>query len=330
MESEMSSEMNWPCAALARADLAGRTTLRVGGQAEWLLEPASPDELQAAWQAARERDMRPRVLGGGANLIVADGVLPGVVIATERMNRVFRPMDMGTGKDEFEREAPPGEVALPSPSDDPRLVAWSGLPLPGLVRTARDLGLSGLEGLAGVPGQLGGGIAMNAGGRWGEIWSAVEQVRLLDRDGEFEDLPASAANPKYRDGNFGERVVVGAILRFEPKPKAQVAQRVREWIAEKNRVQPVSERSAGCVFQNPDPEVSDGRSAGQLVDQAGLLGLTRGDAIISPRHGNFLVNQGQASAKDVLALLDEVVKRVADRFGVELRHEVKIWLPEGS
>ena len=129
--------MNWPCAALANAPLAARTTLRVGGQAEWLLEPATPDELRESWLAARERGMQPRLLGGGANLVIADGVLPGVVIATERMNRVFRPMDMGTGKEEFEREAPPGEMAPPSPADDPRLVAWAGLPLPALVRAMR-------------------------------------------------------------------------------------------------------------------------------------------------------------------------------------------------
>lgn len=318
--------MNWPCAALASAPLAGRTTLRVGGEAEWLLEPASPDELREAWQAARERGWRPRLLGGGANLVIADGLLPGVVIATERMNRVFRPMDMGTGKEEFEREAPPGEVAPPSPADDPRLVAWAGLPLPALVRAMRDLGFSGLEGLAGVPGHLGGGIAMNAGGRWGEMWSAVQTVRLLDAEGEFIDLQASEAQPTYRNGNLGGRIVVGAILRFEPEPKLVVAQRIREWIAEKNRVQPVSERSAGCVFKNPDPELSDGRSAGQLVDQAGLLGMERGDAIISPRHGNFLVNRGSARAEDVIGLLDEVRARVAERFGVELEFEVKRWV----
>lgn len=328
MESRSSFVMNWPCAALPEAELASRTTLRVGGRAEWLLEPSTPDELREAWQAARERGFMPRLMGGGANLVIDDGLLPGVVIATARMNRTFRPMDIGTGPEEFEKSPPTGDIAPPDPAKDPRLVAWAGVPLPGLVRTTRGLGFSGLEGLGGIPGQLGGGVAMNAGGRWGDIWSVIEHVRLLDSDGEYVDLSAADAAPRYRDGNLDGRVVVGAVMRFEVLPKPVVAQRVKEWIQEKNKVQPVSEHSAGCMFKNPDPELSDGRGAGLLVDQAGLLGLTQGGAMISTRHGNFLINSGGAKAADVLALMESVRAKVADHHGVELEYEVKRWRAE--
>src|SRR5262245_10651215 len=165
--SRMSSLASWPCAALREAELAPRTTIRVGGRAEWLLEPAHPDELVAAWNAARERGLEPRVLGGGANLLVPDGLVPGVVITTERMGRVFR-----VHPEEPTREGAEFAPLLPALAprerhEDSRLVVWAGCSLPGLVRITRELGWSGFEGLAGVPGHLGGGVAMNAGGRWG-------------------------------------------------------------------------------------------------------------------------------------------------------------------
>src|SRR5688572_8267321 len=143
----MSSSVTWPCAALADADLAPRTTMRVGGRVEWLLEPSDPDELREAWCAARAAGHVPRILGGGANLLIEGGRLPGVVIATERLRRLFRP----------ESDDDPGDLALPTSrvapverTRDPRLVAWCGATLPSLVQAAKALGWSGLEGLAGV------------------------------------------------------------------------------------------------------------------------------------------------------------------------------------
>ena len=138
--------------------------MRVGGSVEWLLEPADPDELVLAYRAALERGETPRLLGGGANLLIEDGLHAGVVISTERLRRLFRPVPAGDADGEpLDQSAPEG--ALPSariaPADieaDPRLVAWAGCTLPALGRAARDLGLSGLEGLAGVPVHVGGGI----------------------------------------------------------------------------------------------------------------------------------------------------------------------------
>ena len=325
----MTSSASWPCAALAHADLSARTTMRVGGRAQWLLEPATPDEFVAAWCAAKERGLEARVLGGGANLLVADGELPGVVLATDRMRRIFRPPpgpremgEMGAG------ELPDARMALDDPAADPRLVAWAGASLPALVRTARDLGLAGLEGLVGVPGHLGGGVAMNAGGRWGEMWDVVARVRLMQPDGTVVERERDECQPSYRNGGLEGCIVLGAVLRLQPDSKAAIQGRYSEYLSEKRRVQPVTEWSAGCVFKNPDSELADGRSAGRLVDECGGKSLTRGDAIVSPLHGNFIVNRGQASATDVFALIRDLRRLVADRRGIELETEVKIWRTE--
>ncbi|MEM9800291.1 MAG: FAD-binding protein [Planctomycetota bacterium] len=321
--------MQWPCASLAGADLRDRTTIRVGGPVDWLLEPADPEQLRDAIVAARERGFAPRILGGGANVVIEDRGLDGVVITTDRMDRVFRPTEL-SGADALDAELPSAETAPPDPALDPRLVVWAGTPLPKLCRAARDLGYSGLEKMSGVPGQVGGGIAMNAGGKDpdGSLWQmsdVVELVRVVDEGGSFRDLERSEWSPDYRDGRLGSSIVAGAVLRFTPRSKLEVQEDSKEYLRRKNAVQPVTEWSAGCVFKNPDPETSDGRTAGQLVDEAGGKGRSRGDAVISERHGNFLVNRGRASAAEVFGLIEEVRDLVADRSGVALECEVKLW-----
>lgn len=324
--------IEWPCASLAGANLSNRTTIRVGGPVSWLLEPADPDQLRESVARARELGFEPRILGGGANLVIDDRGLDVVVITTDRMDRVFRPLagEDSLASDELDEQLPSSQMAQPDPALDPRLVCWAGAPLPGLCRRARDLGYSGLERMAGVPGQLGGGIAMNAGGKNpdGTLWQVsdvVELIRVVTKDGEFRDVPRAEWQPEYRDGRLSGDVVAGAVLRFEPRPKAEVQEATREYLKRKNAVQPVSELSAGCVFKNPDPEVSGGRTAGQLVDEAGGKGRAIGDAVISERHGNFLVNRGKARAEDVFRLLDETRDLVQQRFGVPLEFEVKLW-----
>ncbi len=326
----MTSSIDWPCAALPHAELAARTTMHVGGAVEWLLEPATPAELEQAWRCVHEHGLTARVLGGGANVIIDDGLLEGVVLSTARMRRLFRPRaaagEVGAGEGgSLELDAAASEPALPDPAEDPRLVAWAGCTLPALLRAARDLGYGGLEGLVGVPGQVGGALAMNAGGRWGAIWDVVERVRVLEPGGEARELAREECEPRYRDGALGERIVIGAVLRFEPGPRSEIEARMREYLHAKNAVQPVSQWSAGCIFKNPDPELSGGRSAGRLVEECGGKGLTRGDAIVSPLHGNFIVNRGRASAADVFGLMDELRERVLQETGVLLEFEVKRW-----
>ena len=306
--------------------------MKVGGRAEWLVEPAHPDEFVAAYEAAREMGHVPRVLGGGANLLIGDGLIPGVVLTTERMGRVFRPTEDGAepgvhaGGEEgmpFESELPP--LRHPDEVEVPRLVAWAGAGMPGLVRAARELGWTGLEGLVGVPGHLGGGVAMNAGGRWGELWDVVEEVRVLDPERGVETRRRDECEPSYRNGNLGGAIVLGAVLRLAHGQKDEIKERMRDYLAQKSAAQPVTERSSGCIFKNPDPETSDGRSAGQLVEDCGGKGLSRGDAIVSPKHGNFIVNRGEATAVDVMTLIEDLKCLVLEKSGVELVTEVKVW-----
>ena len=295
--------------------------MRVGGRVEWLLEPADPGQLREAWLAARERGLTPRILGGGANIIIEDGELPGVVITTERLNRLFRPgVEQGEPGDS-ER----GRMAPHERTSDPRLIAWCGATLPSLVSKARDLGWSGLEGLVGVPGHLGGGIAMNAGGRWGELWDVIETVSVLEPDGRMHDLPRAECTPRYRNGDLGGRIALGAVLRLKVATVAEVRERGREYLQEKRRVQPVTEWSCGCIFKNPDKERSGGRSAGLLIEQCGGKGLARGDALVSPLHGNFILNRGQATAADVLTLIEDVRDLVAQKTGIVLEQEARVW-----
>jgi UDP-N-acetylmuramate dehydrogenase len=143
-----------------------------------------------------------------------------------------------------------------------------------------------------VPGNLGGGVAMNAGGRWGDMWDVVELVRVLDADGAFQDLPRERCAPRYRDGGLGGAIVLGAVLHLRVDDPPAVKERVRGYLLEKRRIQPVTEWSAGCIFKNPPREASDGRSAGKLIEDAGAKGRARGDAVVSELHGNFIVNRG--------------------------------------
>jgi UDP-N-acetylmuramate dehydrogenase len=298
--------------------------MRVGGAAEWLLEPATPEEFRKAVVAAREEGVEPRILGGGANLIIDDGELPGVVITTDRIKRLFRP-EPARELDTRDAEQMNARIA-PAPREQGlAFVAWCGISMPKLVNAAAELGWSGVEGLAGVPGNVGGGIAMNAGGKWGEMWGVVERVLVIDERGELVELERAECSPRYRNGGLGSKIVVSALLRFRLDEVAAVKERGRSFLLEKNRVQPVTAASAGCVFKNPDKEKSSGRSAGELVEQCGLKGRTIGDAIVSQLHGNFIVNRGHATAGDVFELIRIVRSEVASQTGVELEMEAKVW-----
>jgi UDP-N-acetylmuramate dehydrogenase len=324
--------------------------MRVGGAAEWLLEPSTPEELRRAVCAAREegfvlhvdgeitrsnelvdrarrdRDAPApiRILGGGANLIVDDGELPGVVIATDRIRRMFRP-EIGGEKQALQAVDPSARTAPPSREEGLRFAAWCGVSMPKLVNAAAELGWSGVEGLAGVPGNVGGGVAMNAGGKWGAMWDVVERVLVIDEQGEMRELPREECAPRYRNGALGANVVAAALLRFRLDERSAVKERGRAFLLEKNRVQPVTAASAGCVFKNPDRERSAGRSAGELIEQCDLKARAVGDAMVSPLHANFIVNRGRACARDVLDLVSQVRAIVAEKTGIELELEAKIW-----
>jgi UDP-N-acetylmuramate dehydrogenase len=283
--------------------LAPLTTFRVGGPAEWLLETRSGDEIVRALRLAREANVPATILGGGSNVLVADGGIRGLVI---------RPRG--------------GEVRA---EGEGQIRADAAVTINGLVRWTINHSRAGIEAWAGTPGTVGGAIFGNAhfGGRL--IGDLVTSVRLATRDGAPLDVDAAAMAFGYdrsRLQDTGE-ILLSAVFRVAAGDPAALRATARASLAFRKRTQPLDTPSAGCVFQNPEPGrdvVPDGipRSAGALVDRAGLKGAAIGGARVSPTHGNFIVNDGTATAADIRRLVDRCRREVRDRFGVELREEI--------
>jgi len=283
--------------------LAPLTTFRVGGPAEWLLETRSSDEVVLALRLAHDAAVPTTILGGGSNVLVSDRGVRGLVI---------RPRA--------------GEVRA---EDDGHIRADAAVTINGLVRWTINHGRAGLEAWAGTPGTVGGAIFGNAhfGGRL--IGDLVTSVRLASRDGAIEDVDAAAMAFGYdrsRLQDSGE-TLLSAVFRLSAGEPASLRETARASLAFRKRTQPLDSPSAGCVFQNPEPgrdHVPDGTpwSAGALVDRAGLKGQSIGGARVSPTHGNFIVNDGTATAADIKRLIDKCRHEVRERFGVELREEI--------
>jgi len=289
--------------ALARADqsLARLTTLRVGGSA-LVLSPRTHDDVRALARAAAERGERLRVLGLGANVLVSDRGVPEPVLSTRQLREC-----------RFEGR---------------RVRAGAGTLLPGLVNAAARRGLAGLEPLVGIPATVGGAVAMNAGGRYGNTFDTLASVTVMRADGEIEERTPAALKPGYRRTELGEgEIVVEAVFELEPAAPEAVLGRTQDVLAEKGQRQPLDAWSAGCIFKNPTGAAA---SAGKLIEDAGQKGASVGDAMVSPKHANFIVNRRSASASDVLSLVERVRSAVFDRTGVLLELEVRLWDGESS
>jgi UDP-N-acetylmuramate dehydrogenase len=283
--------------------LAPLTTFRVGGPADWLVETRSSDEIETALRLARQAGVAVTILGGGSNVLVADSGIRGLVI---------RPRH--------------GDIAR---VDDTRVRADAAVTINGLVRWTIMHHTAGLEAWAGTPGTVGGAIFGNAhfGGRL--IGELVSEARLIDGSGTVTDVPAGDLEFGYdrsRLQRSGE-ILLTATFRVAPGDPVVLRHTARQSLAFRKRTQPLDTPSAGCIFQNPDPSrdrLPDGMpwSAGALVDRAGLKNLAIGGARVSPTHGNFIVNDGTATATDIRTLIDRCRRAVCDQFGVELREEI--------
>ena len=282
------------------------TWFGIGGGADLLAYPRTVAQLEAC-----TRDHRVvRVLGDGANLLVDDDGVDGLVVSLRE-----------------------GEFGGWSIDDSTGLVrVGAGANLPKLILECVRRGLGGVEGLAGVPASLGGAVVMNAGGRFGEIGDVVRRIGVLGPEGE-QWADASEASFGYRSSALGDRIVTRVELALTPGDPAELRARLKDVMAAKARSQPLAARSCGCVFRNPHIardidgvcEAGSRASAGLLLDRAGCKGLTRGGVRISERHANFFETSDGATASDVRALIADATERVADRFGVDLRTEVVIW-----
>ena len=197
----------------------------------------------------------------------------------------------------------------------------AGVLLPKLVREAQRWGLGGLEPLAGIPGTVGGAITMNAGGNHGWINSVIKSVTMFDpATGDVVVRERDQLRFSYRQLALDGRIILRAEFALKPADPFQIGQRQAAIITQKQRTQPMSAMSAGCVFKNPG-EVG----AGKLIDDAGMKSRRVGHAVVSPVHANFIVNEGGATAADVRTLIEQVRERVLEKFGVHLQLEIKIW-----
>ncbi|MFN0207222.1 MAG: UDP-N-acetylmuramate dehydrogenase [Planctomycetota bacterium] len=271
------------------------TTFRIGGPAKVLVEPLDPDSAAEVVRRACERNVKLKILGNGSNLLVSDAGFDGVVMSTARMRRAIR-------QEEYYH-------------------LWAGTPLVGFVNDAAKAGLSGVEGIIGIPAMIGGAIAMNAGGRWGEIFDVVETVTICELStGEVRTLRKPEMQPKYRDANLGNVMVLETTLKLRPADRKTVVEETKSHLIEKNSSQPVTEPSPGCIFKNPKPH-----SAAQLIDVTGLKGTRIGGVEVSRKHANYFVNVGGGTCDDANRLIDHVRERVAKEHNIELETEVKIW-----
>ncbi|MDQ3168722.1 MAG: UDP-N-acetylmuramate dehydrogenase [Acidobacteriota bacterium] len=285
------------------APLAPLTTFKVGGAADWLVDVKSEAELRRALEIASGGGQRVTILGGGSNVLVSDAGVRGLVLRVKPMETVQTALD--------------------------RARADAGLTINGLVRWTISHGLAGLEAWAGTPGTVGGAIYGNAhfGGR--NIGDLVAAVRVITPQGEAQTIPASEMEFAYDTSRLQrtrEILLWAEFIVGEGDPSA-LRLVARDSLAHRKRTQPLDTPSAGCIFQNPDPArdaVPEGipLSAGALVDRAGLKGSRKGGAKVSDTHGNFIVNEGGATAADIRELVERCKRAVRDRFGVALREEI--------
>jgi UDP-N-acetylmuramate dehydrogenase len=276
--------------------LAPHTWYRLGGPARWYIQPRTPEELQQAAQRCAEDGVRFYVLGLGANLLVSDHGVDGAVFRLDA---------------EYWRRAR---------YEKNLLEAGAGTDMQKLLlRTVRQ-GLSGIECLAGIPGTLGGGVRMNAGGKFGDLGAVVQSVQVMDAAGVIFQRTKDDLVFDYRSTNITAPFILGATLDLEEEEPRAIMERTKQiWMFKRN-TQPLNTKNAGCIFKNPR-----GLSAGALIDQAALKGLHVGGAEVSNKHANFIIAHPGCTADDVLKLIKIVQEKVYEQQRVHLETEVQMW-----
>ncbi len=275
--------------------LSKYTSLRVGGPAAALAEPSSREELRSLLALCREAEVPVFVLGGGFNSIASDARLEAVVLRLHGLRLVTR--------------------------DAASVTAEAGATHSRVTRFCADAGLSGLEFAVGIPGTVGGWLAMNAGIGSREMKDVVERIEFIDlRSGEAREMKTDQLRFRYRALEVPEgALLLSARFATQPGSREAIREQMREQMTQRRATQPVDQPSCGSVFKNPP-----GEFAGKLIEAAGLKGSSVGSAEISTVHANFIVNRGGASASDVFALIDRTRAAVLRQFGVELEPEVRV------
>jgi UDP-N-acetylmuramate dehydrogenase len=284
------------------------TWFKVGGRADSLARPRAADEVRDLLLAFAHEHIR--VLGDGANLLVDDDGVDGLVLDLRELNAV--------------------EFQEPSDSASALVRCGAGANLPKLITECVRRGLAGIESLAGIPASIGGAVVMNAGGAFGDISTAVHTVHALTRGGQELAIPREEINFSYRHSGLNHLVITGVDLSLRRVPEAEqpgLRERLKEVMAYKKNSQPMAENSAGCYWKNPADPARPGQrvSAGKVIDECGLKGLRVGGAEVSPVHANFVVTREGCTARDIITLMEQVRERVRAKTGITLVPEVVTW-----
>ncbi len=283
------------CPVCIQEPMCNHTSWRIGGPADILLKPRDEQDLRQALIYARQQGLPVTVIGNGTNLLVADRGIRGIVIK------------IGPGLADIEMR-------------DQIIYAGAGTPLPLLARKAMQAGLAGFEFLAGIPGNVGGALVMNAGANGYAIGELVRQVTACDYAGNSYTFKAQELAFSYRHSSLAQMniIVTGVVLHGKPDLAEEIKNRMELALAWRRQVQPLEYPNAGSVFKNPP-----GDSAGRLIERAGCKEMRVGNIQVSPRHANFIVNLGGGTASDVLEIVEQIQYTVEKKFGIKLALEVQ-------
>ena len=289
--------------------LAPRTWYRTGGHAAVYAQPEGPEQLAAVLERCATHGVPFFVLGAGANLLVADAGVDGVVLRLDAA----------------------GFKHLAVAPDDRSVIAGAGVDLFKLVPATAKAGLDGLVQVAGIPASVGGAVRMNAGGAPGDVSRGIVRVRVMEADGTVRDLPRRDIDFGYRQtdlAGLAAPLILETEWRLDAGDPVELTARYKTLYAKKLASQPMGDKSAGCCFRNPPaagPGSADGATAGMLIDRAGLKGFRVGGAEVSPLHANFVTAAPGSTTADVLAVMTHVEEVVERAYGVRLRREVVTW-----
>lgn len=275
--------------------MKNHTTFRVGGPADVLVVPEDAQDISNVVRFAKENDISYFILGNGSNLLVADDGMDGIVL------QIYKNLS-GVGV------------------QDHQLTIKAGTLLSQVAKVALDQGLTGFEFAGGIPGTFGGAVVMNAGAYGGEMVQVLKEVTLLTKDGDIKTLPAAELDLGYRTSNVIDNgyIVLEGVIELTPGDKDQIKAQMDEYATARKTKQPLEYPSAGSTFKRPQ-----GHFAGKLVEDAGLRGYQVGGAQVSEKHCGFVVNKGDATAADIMQLMEDVKTMVNEKFGVILEPEVK-------
>jgi UDP-N-acetylmuramate dehydrogenase len=277
--------------------LKGKTTFRIGGPAKFFIEPKDIFDLKNLIESAARFRVPIFVIGAGSNILVDDAGINGAVIRLS--SPYFKKIDVKGN----------------------HIMAGSGVTINQLILRSVTHSLSGLEFLAGIPATLGGVLMMNAGG-WGKrIADFVQEISVMDYAGEVKSLRRKGLSFRYRSSNLKKYIILSADLKLSRKNKKEIRDKIRQHLTDRFNTQDNSRPNAGCIFKNPSVR----KPAGRIIDLCGLKGSRIGDAFLSSKHANFILNYGHASSSDVIKLMNLIKRRVKDKFSINLQPEIKIW-----